>query len=77
MTDHSWPDYPGTFVGDDGTVYDVVISIQSDTVRALPPVMPHNLPLPPSLAQHVLMFLEGRPRLRVFTWSVWVGLSLV
>lgn len=35
MTDLSWPDEPGLFTGDDGTVYDVVISIESDTVRCV------------------------------------------
>lgn len=32
MTDLSWPDEPGTWVGQDGVEYDVVISIESDTV---------------------------------------------
>lgn len=34
MTDLSWPDEPGTWVGEDGTVYDVVISLEADEVRA-------------------------------------------
>lgn len=33
MTDLSWPDEPGTWVGEDGTEYDVVISLEADEVR--------------------------------------------
>lgn len=33
MTDLSWPDEVGTWVGMDGVEYDVVISLEDDNVR--------------------------------------------
>lgn len=33
MTDLSWPDQVGTWVGMDGVEYDVVISLEDDNVR--------------------------------------------